>query len=595
MDYLDNPRKVYGRVDIIYSDSQISDDIATATNSKAEISHTEEVFKGYISPTVKACTLDGNAKMDGSFQMMDNSCIVGWWSKSRCNAGGNFVGAKPYLELTFLKRPIITWIILGDNKLNQYPVNFTVDYYDGEVIKKTERIINNTKIEVKLEPKVEDITKIRLTISSWSKPNACVKILKFYDRLFERYEGDAMQMFEVSEEMGSAEGNYNINSDIMTVSLYNLNRKFDKGYLRSLMILDRKLQPSIGIEKNGEIEYTELGTFYSDEWQISEDSQWVKCSAVDKLIRLQNKTYVGFPLTENVSVYEILEDIFIKLGLKPSEYIIANSVKDIIIPKAYLPKCSYWDALQEIANCALCKVFIDRKDKYVVYADSSVGTQNTLKIGGNNVFSSSSNITLTEFANQVEVEYSDVTISNELVETAETEITLEPNETLKMNMDYTSEIASAFVESSNNSVKLTNFASGVNAGEFVAINITSVYQTAKIKITGNAIVINSRTVTAQDELSIKNFGVTEYKHPASELVQSYEHALYIASVLLAKMKAGEGVVTTMWRGSPAIELGAKYEYVDRFGGIKRLTAEYNKFTYDGSLRCETRGRKVEGG
>ncbi|MEG2027269.1 MAG: hypothetical protein RR062_06070 [Clostridia bacterium] len=166
--------------------------------------------------------------MDGSFQMMDNSCIVGWWSKSRCNAGGNFVGAKPYLELTFLKRPIITWIILGDNKLNQYPVNFTVDYYDGEVIKKTERIINNTKIEVKLEPKVEDITKIRLTISSWSKPNACVKILKFYDRLFERYEGDAMQMFEVSEEMGSAEGNYNINSDIMTASLYNQNRKFDK-------------------------------------------------------------------------------------------------------------------------------------------------------------------------------------------------------------------------------------------------------------------------------------------------------------------------------------------------------------------------------
>ena len=60
----------------------------------------------------------------------------------------------------------------------------------------------NKQIQVRLTPQLEDITSIRLTITKWSKPNACAKILKFYDRMMERYEGDAIEMFEVSEEMG---------------------------------------------------------------------------------------------------------------------------------------------------------------------------------------------------------------------------------------------------------------------------------------------------------------------------------------------------------------------------------------------------------
>ena len=114
MGYEDNPRKVYGRVDIIYSDTEISSDIAVKTSANAEISHPDEVFQGHQIPTVRACTMDGNSTMDGSFQMLDDTCVLGWWSKSLCNANGNFVGAKPYIELSFVLRPIITWLVLGD-------------------------------------------------------------------------------------------------------------------------------------------------------------------------------------------------------------------------------------------------------------------------------------------------------------------------------------------------------------------------------------------------------------------------------------------------------------------------------------------------
>lgn len=595
MEYSDNPRKIHGRVDIIYSDSQIASDIIAVSNSLADISHPDEVSKGYLEPSVKACTLDGNATMDGSFQMMDDTSVIGWWSKSHSDSSGNFVGAKPYLLLSFVQKPVLTWTLIGDIKLNQFPVDFAVEYFADKILVKTDMITANENIEVRLEPYIEDITSIKLTIAKWNTPNACTKILKFYDRLFERYEGDAVQMFEVTEETGASDGSYNINSDVMTVSLHNLDRKFDRGYLRSLMILDRKLIAYLGIEKNGSIDYTQLGTFYSDEWKISQDSQWVVCTASDRLMRLQEKTYIGFPFLSNITVKEIAEDIMIRLGLKTEEYVISDSLNDIVIPYAYMPKCSFWDALQDIANAALCRVYIDRYDRIVITDEVSDSETSGIEINSSNMFSAISNVTLTEFANAVTAAYNEVGVSGGPITVAENTVTLGEGETLKMSLDYTSEIAGAWAESSNLNINISGFQSGVNACELTLTNTGLGFQTAKISVTGEPITVNTITVTARDEVSIKQFGVTSYNHPASDLVQSYDHAMFIATRLLGKLKAGEGVVTTVWRGNPVLELGDDYNYTDRFNDSKGLVCEYNKFTYDGSLRQETRGRKKGGG
>ena len=69
MEYSDNPRKVYGKVEIIYSDKEISSNMGVTVSGNSEISHPREVFEGYQTPTIKACTMDGNSDMGGSFQM----------------------------------------------------------------------------------------------------------------------------------------------------------------------------------------------------------------------------------------------------------------------------------------------------------------------------------------------------------------------------------------------------------------------------------------------------------------------------------------------------------------------------------------------
>ena len=456
---------------------------------------------------------------------------------------------------------------------------------------KTDTVKDNTEVEIVVAPKVEDITAVRLTIEKWSHPNAVAKILRCFERVYETYEGDSLLSFEVGEELCSSEGNYNINSDSMTVSIYNEDRKFDKGYLRTLMLLDRKLFPFIGIEQNGEIEYKPLGVFYSDEWDIPQDSQWVKCTATDRMMRLQIKTYVGFPLIENVSLYEIAEDVLTKMGLSSAEFVITERLKDFVVDTALLPKTTGWDALQEIANAGLCKVFVDRENRIVIKCEEDTPEYNPTEINPGNMFSYKSNITLTDFSNSVSVDYCEISIKDDMIEVAEPEIRLEPNETKTLTIDYTSEVAYPNATSNNASVRIISYESGVNSCTCIVKNNTGTAQTAVITITGNAIEINTRTVTVRDEESILLYGIVEYSHPTSELVQSYEQAEYMATLLLNRMKAGEGSITAVWRGNPELEVGLAYDCIDRFGDKERLLCEYDKFTYDGGLKQETRGRK----
>lgn len=591
MKYSDNPRKVYGKVEIVYADEELSRDVKVAVSANSEISHPAEVYKPPYKPTVKACTMDGNSIMDGTFQMMSDELVVGWWSGKLADSSGVFA-RKPYIELSFGMRPIVFWRVIGDEKLNQYPVDFTLQYKRNGIIVKTDTITGNTEVEVIVNPKIADITSVRMTISKWNTPNACAKILRFFERVYETYEGKDLLSFEVGEELCSSEGNYNINSDSMTVSIYNDDRKFDKGYLRTLMLLDRKLYPFIGIENGGKIEYKPLGVFYSDEWDIPQDSQWVKCTATDRLMRLQIKTYVGFPLVENVSLYEIAEDILTQMGINPTEYQITERLKDFVVEMALLPKTTGWDALQEIANAGLCKVFVDRENRIVIKCEDDAPVNSRIEINPGNMFSYKSNISLTDFSNSVSVDYCEISIKDDIIDVAESEIRLEPNETKMITIDYTSEVAYPSAVSSNAAVRIISFGSGVNSCMCELRNTTGTAQTTVITVSGNAIDINTRTVTVRDEESIFLYGIVEYSHPTSELVQSHEQAEYMATLLLNRMKAGVGSITAEWRGDPALEVGLAYGSIDRFGDKENLICEYNKFSYDGGLKQETRGRKL---
>ena len=279
-----------------------------------------------------------------------------------------------------------------------------------------------------------------------------------------------------------------------------------------------------------------------------------------------------------------------KSGLEPSEYVISANLKENVIDMAYLPKTTAWDALQEIANAALCKVFVDREDRIHLRSEETESLSAGIEINPSNMFSYKSSITLTEFANRIKVEYTDVSIATEIIEVAELEFSLNPNEVKTITLEYSSDIAYAMAYSSNSNVKVVMEQGGVNACILTLTNTTGSVQAATLTVEGNAIELNSHTIYTEDEDSVNSYGAVEYTHPASELVRTEEQAKYIGSIILARMRAGEGVITTEWRGNPALEIGTGYKCIDRFGDGKDLVCEYNKFSYNGGLKQQTRGR-----
>ena len=590
MSYSDNPRIVKGKVEVVFADTDISSVDEVIVSTESVISHPNEIYGTNLNPTVKACTMDGTSIMDGSFQMLDDTCVVGWWGRERARSDG-YLKECEVLTIKFQERPIGSWTIIGDSKRGEYPVEMRIDFIRDNTIIESVSINQNDSVVKKIYPNLVDIDRVDLYIMKWSQGDTCVKMMKFFDLLSETYEGSDLLSFEVNEEMSPEDSSYSINSDTMYVSIYNKDSKFTTGYLKKLLVLDRKIKPFIGIVENGEVVYTPLGTFYSDEWKIDDEGMWLKCTAVDKLMRLQNKTYVGLNVEYDMSLYDIAEDVLTKAGFNSNQYEISNSLRNIIIPTAFMPKDTIWNALQEIANAGLCKIYVDRNDKIVIRDELDTPLDSGITLNPSNTFSHKSNISLTEFANKVSVEYCDVEILDDVVNVAETTVTLNAGEEIVITLDYSHNAAYPQVESSNVNFLLSDIELGVNACTLKIKNTLGNRDSTTITVTGNSIDVTYKTIAASDDASVRDYGEFEYSHPSSELIQTYDLASRIASTILNKLKAGEGVITNKWRGSTDLTLGKHYKVIERNGNETDLVCEYNKITYDGGLTQETRGRK----
>lgn len=601
MKYKDQVRKLYAKVKIIYQDADASYEISAITSSNSKLSFPIQVYQGNISPTVKACTMDGNSTMNGEYQLLGNNCIMGWWSSELSNELGNFTN-NPTIELNFIKRPVWKWTIIGDNKLNQFPVDFKLTIFNQnkeELCSKT--ITNNGKVQimVKFDDTYTDVKSIKLEIIKWNTPNAVVKILQFFDTLEENYEGNDIKSFEVLESLATdGEGiSFGIISNTMTASIYNRNRKFEVGYLKDYLLLGRKVIPYIGIEdEEGNINYEQVGVFLSDEWSVPQNDQWVKLKCFDRLIKFQKMTYIGYPFRENVSLKEITIDILKNAGLEESEFIIDEKLATMVVPYAFLGKKSIWDALQDVCNAGLCRVYSTRENKIKVSVENLSVENSGINIGPDRLFNYEVKTRKTDFSNHVEVDYSDINAS--LTESVRQVvysnlISIDANSKRTMIVDFSQNVTNAYLTFLPlDKLKLNFFESSINCAKFELENKTNKTVIANVEISGLVIAVNTQTVVIEDEASIENYGVMAYKHTSSDLVQTYARAVDIANYFMKVLNQGAGALNINWRGDPNLKLEDKFSCTDRFGNTKEYISQSNRFTFSGGLKQETKAREV---
>jgi hypothetical protein len=596
MSYADNPRHVLGKVNIIFADSELSMDLSVETSGNGEISNPEQVYGSFLTPTIKACTMDGNSTIGGGYQMNGAGLITGWWSDVHCDENGVFANP-PWIKLNFIERPMIRWTLLGDNKLGQYPIDFDISLYQGNRLVDTRPIRGNNKVGVQIYYAVPlvGITSVKITILKWSAPNAKAKLLQFFDIVEEEYTGADLKEFEILEELcKDGDIGFGINSDTASFTLYNKNRKFDRGYLKSLVLLGRKVVPFIGVEKaDGSIEYTKFGTFYSDDWNVPQSDVWVKLKCVDKLDRLQRITYIGYPYTDMANLYDIAEDILLKSGFKQNEFSIDEALKQDYVDRAFLQKGTSWDSLQAVCYAGLCNAYLDRNDVLTIQKEKVRETG--VLIGANKIKSYEKHTRNTDFCNYVEVAYTDVEVTTTQITAYEGYVSIDAGEQKTLVVDYgglITDAAISFLPSAG--IELLDFESGVNSGRFVLKNHNASAVVTTVKIQGMSMSISTQTVVASDEKSIEAWGKQEYIYESSDLIQSYEKAQEIAELILNRLAQGNGNVRITWRGDPSLGLQDTFITSDRFGAKDKCVNEYNRYKFNGGLEQETRGRLIDG-
>ena len=252
--------------------------------------------------------------LDGTWHLADESSLVGWFGDKISGTDGlfgerikdefgNYTGAtadEQWILVRFShERVIHHFDILGDDLLDEYPTEFRVELYKTTPTFDEEGKIEEGRRPQERLPRECDKCKwrvvfnqpevaryARLVITKWSRPNATAKIKHFSAELELKFTSDELKRIEVLEEKSpdAEQLSYGISANQCKLEFLNRDKMFYRKEYFELLRPHRLVRPVI---KCGNDKPLEFGNFYSQEFQISNDSQFISCTAYDMLIQLQ--------------------------------------------------------------------------------------------------------------------------------------------------------------------------------------------------------------------------------------------------------------------------------------------------------------------
>lgn len=362
-------RQVFAKVQIDYTDPFLDQSIEVEANENANISKPEQTADGIDNPSEKIASLDGSWELDGTYSLVNDDSHIGWWGKQLSDESGEFAEPYPTLIVTFQSRPIYQLKVVGDNKREEYPVNFTINLYNSNNELLYQEIVDDNS-EVKWQKSIDtviNVVKMELIITKWSHPGRQAKIAEFFTSIQGIYENEDIVSINLLEERDvSAEGipYGNISSNQIALELRNDDKKFSAGNiwssLKDLLKPNRRIRAWLGIEKDdGTKEYVPLGHFWSEDWTTTKDGLVAKVTGRDRFKFLEESTYENEEALKKITLYDLAENIILDAGLSEGEYWIDGSLKDIIVPYVKL-KCSHREALEKVVQVCLGQCYFDR-------------------------------------------------------------------------------------------------------------------------------------------------------------------------------------------------------------------------------------------
>src|SRR5690554_3562113 len=309
-------RRIYGKVQIDYTNPDIDQSIQVSTSENANYSYPSQVSDNIEEPHGKIASLDGSWILDGTYVLAptpeeSEELQMGWWGSQLSDSSGNYTAPYPTLAVTFAPRPIRSLQVIADNKRKEWPVNFEINLYSNDTLMHTETVTDNTNIFWSTDiERVNEITKMELVITKWSHANRQVKILEFFTSIQETYEADDILLINLLEEREVSQGSLpvgNISSNEIDIRLVNENGRFDAGNrdspLYQLLKQNRRIKAWLGTGS----EKIPLGLFFSGDWTTPENEIYTQVTGRDRLELLRVSNFSARKVLDESEPYDYSE------------------------------------------------------------------------------------------------------------------------------------------------------------------------------------------------------------------------------------------------------------------------------------------------
>jgi hypothetical protein len=646
----DNVRKIDARVDIAYGNEEIADALKFESEGKNEISNYNSLFNNRNAPAVKAFTLEGNADnaLSCGRALIDPE-IVGWWStkfsseiaedRELRNTDGETVNSYPFAEPPTLtvgfgsSRPVKTLQVFGDPQLGEYPTRFAVTLFRGDE-SYVQKEFTNTEVKANIDltadmPSdrlsngyIDGITNMAVEILAWNKPKRLSKIYRCYDDIIEQYKSDELKCFECIRELPNTdEIAYGLVSGSCSVTLYNKDRKFDQGYLKELMHINKRVVPYI----NG----TKLGSFYIKEWDISQNDMFVKCDASDRLTDFRDIMYEGMmpeSSGERLSFKTLFEKVLEYAGnslLRAFSYSVDKLLGEWSI-EPYLPRKSVWDVLQMLCEASMSFVYVGKDD--VIYVKSELMQRQTpetnVEIRPENAFSVDIPFFADMEAERVKIPYFRKVVKpdQELYRINDFDASVGQKVSIPVEFDKFCEIEKVSYGGRDYPVSYSDSTLKKGDTDFkydITITIEKIEDANKkdLVVYGKEITFEKQELympSDGDGKASKTSGL--YAHPDCQLIQCVEkkqddaesaqvnaastqdneenktkHAQTIAERIMQLYPTGTRSATATWRGAEKLDLLQTAEIKGRYGDGEAYMITQIKNTVDGGFKQEIKG------
>ena len=589
-------RQIYGKVYITYTDPLLNDVITNVSaSSEAYNSNLNQIVDNESDADARFFKLYDN-NLSGRYAVSGENSQVGWTSGVISDYDGNF-SEPPYVLLEFPARPLVQFVINFDSLHNNFARDFVVELTksSGEVVQYHITDNDSAEFSMTFEEGIAEVVSIKIIINRVSIPRAPATIIDvpaLSEFLYVGYQQKSdLISINLLEELtydDNIEALGGMSANEVVVTLDNTNRTFNVDNIASPVAKqlkrNRKIRPFLGAEVvPGEIEWHQLGTYWSYSWDVPVNSLTASVTGFDTIGLLGITSYTNHQVLLNKSLGWLIDYVLTdaKLILPFLEWRVDESLYDEIIPYAWFDASSHAAALRKVCQSYPMHIYCDRDGRIVAAPQKlQLDYYNDIWSDSTNVMDKNYSSLHTVIPNLINVTVIGPTAKQqeELVsDTLTFNISAMPTRTLNFNSPYISDIVVDVDCDATVEYTYDTYSWGI------VFNFSGSGSVRSIKCVGTALdTSNTSTITHRDANSIATNGVVT-RDISADFIQTSELAMYLIRRLDELSEMDKYDVEVTYRGDISLTINDPILLMDGIAPSNKYNIKRHQLTWNGSL------------